>query len=143
MVAAESSKGLLGILTTAAGVARILAMMAQATSVVKSAKFAEGGLVTGPGSGTSDSIPARLSNGESVMTSRATEMFAPVLSAFNQIGGGVPISVQQSSSVIEGEEMLARAVAKGVAALPRPVVSVEEITTTANRVAVLEKLGDA
>lgn len=143
MVAAESSKGLLGILTTAAGIARILAMMAQATSVVKSAKFAEGGLVTGPGSGTSDSIPARLSNGESVMTSRATEMFAPVLSAFNQIGGGVPISVQQSSSVIEGEEMLARAVAKGVAALPRPVVSVEEITTTANRVAVLEKLGDA
>lgn len=143
MVAAESSKGLLGILTTAAGVARILAMMAQATSVVKSAKFAEGGLVTGPGSGTSDSIPAHLSNGESVMTSRATEMFAPVLSAFNQIGGGVPISVQQSSSVIEGEEMLARAVAKGVAALPRPVVSVEEITTTANRVAVLEKLGDA
>lgn len=143
LVGAEAKKGLVGILTTAAGVAKILALMTQATSIIKSAKFAEGGLVTGPGSGTSDSIPARLSNGESVMTSRATEMFAPVLSAFNQIGGGVPISVQQSSSVIEGEEMLARAVAKGVAALPRPVVSVEEITTTANRVAVLEKLGDA
>lgn len=143
LVGAEAKKGLVGILTTAAGIAKILALMTQATSIIKSAKFAEGGLVTGPGSGTSDSIPARLSNGESVMTSRATEMFAPVLSAFNQIGGGVPISVQQSSSVIEGEEMLARAVAKGVAALPRPVVSVEEITTTANRVAVLEKLGDA
>jgi hypothetical protein len=131
------------LVAVATTITTVMANITNAIKTVKSAKFAEGGLVTGPGSGTSDSIPARLSNGESVMTSRATEMFAPVLSAFNQIGGGVPISVQQSSSVIEGEEMLARAVAKGVAALPRPVVSVEEITTTANRVAVLEKLGDA
>lgn len=131
------------LVAVATTITTVMANITNAIKTVKSAKFAEGGLVTGPGSGTSDSIPAHLSNGESVMTSRATEMFAPVLSAFNQIGGGVPISVQQSSSVIEGEEMLARAVAKGVAALPRPVVSVEEITTTANRVAVLEKLGDA
>ena len=131
------------LVAVATTITTVMANITNAIKTVKSAKFAEGGLVTGPGSGTSDSIPARLSNGESVMTSRATEMFAPVLSAFNQIGGGVPISVQQSSSVIEGEDMLARAVAKGVAALPRPVVSVEEITTTANRVAVLEKLGDA
>lgn len=131
------------LVAVATTITTVMANITNAIKTVKSAKFAEGGLVTGPGSGTSDSIPARLSNGESIMTSRATEMFAPVLSAFNQIGGGVPISVQQSSSVIEGEEMLARAVAKGVAALPRPVVSVEEITTTANRVAVLEKLGDA
>ena len=33
--------------------------------------YARSGLVTGPGTGTSDSIAARLSNGEAVMTARA------------------------------------------------------------------------
>ena len=40
-------------------VATILSNIAVATKTVKSAKFATGGLVTGPGTGTSDSIPAQ------------------------------------------------------------------------------------
>lgn len=36
---------------------------------------ATGGMITGPGTGTSDSIVARLSNGEYVMTAAATRMF--------------------------------------------------------------------
>lgn len=122
-------------------VATILSNIAVATKTVKSAKFATGGLVTGPGTGTSDSIPAQLSNGESVMTARATSMFAPLLSSFNQMGGGVPINVTQTSSRALGEDMLARAVAKGVQSM-RPVVSVEEITSVSNRVKVLENLGN-
>lgn len=122
-------------------VATILSNIAVATKTVKSAKFATGGLVTGPGTGTSDSIPAQLSNGESVMTARATSMFAPLLSSFNQMGGGVPINVTQTSSQALGEDMLARAVAKGVQSM-RPVVSVEEITSVGNRVKVLENLGN-
>ena len=122
-------------------VATILSNIAVATKTVKSAKFATGGLVTGPGTGTSDSIPAQLSNGESVITARATSMFAPVLSSFNQMGGGVPINVTQTSSQALGEDMLARAVAKGVQSM-RPVVSVEEITSVSNRVKVLENLGN-
>ena len=122
-------------------VATILSNIAVATKTVKSAKFARGGLVTGPGTGTSDSIPAQLSNGESVMTARATSMFAPLLSSFNQMGGGVPINVTQTSSQALGEDMLARAVAKGVQSM-RPVVSVEEITSVSNRVKVLENLGN-
>jgi DNA repair exonuclease SbcCD ATPase subunit len=51
--------------------------------------YATGGIVRGPGSGTSDSIPARLSNGEAVMTAQAVSMFGPVLSQMNQAGGGV------------------------------------------------------
>jgi hypothetical protein len=47
-----------------------------------------GGIISGPGNGTSDSINARLSNGESIINARSTEMFAPVLSAINQAGGG-------------------------------------------------------
>ena len=122
-------------------ISSVTAVMSTAMKSIKSAKFASGGLVTGPGTGTSDSIPARLSNGESVMTARATEMFAPILSSFNMMGGGVPINVTQASNQALGEDMLARAVAKGVRDI-RPVVSVEEITSVANRVEVLENLGN-
>ena len=141
MVSAEAGKGIFGLATMASGIATILTNIASAISVVKSAKFATGGLVTGPGTGTSDSIPAQLSNGEAVMTARATSMFAPLLSSFNQMGGGVPINVTQTSSQALGEDMLARAVAKGVQSI-RPVVSVEEINNVSNRVKVLENLGN-
>lgn len=50
--------------------------------------FAQGGLVNGAGSGTSDSVSARLSNGESVINARSTSMFKPLLSAMNEAGGG-------------------------------------------------------
>ena len=140
MTAAESGKGIAGLATMAAGIAGILANIATAIKTVKSAKFASGGLVVGPGSGTSDSISARLSNGESVLTAAATRMFAPALSAFNQIGGGVPIASQGNASPQIGEEFLARAVAKGMMLAPRPVVSVEEITAAQNRVQTIERL---
>ncbi len=122
-------------------VTTILANVASAIKTVKSAKFASGGLVTGPGSETSDSIPARLSNGESVMTASATRMFAPALSAFNQIGGGVPIMSSAGGGSQMGEEYLARAVARGFAMAPRPVVSVEEINNTSERVETIERIG--
>lgn len=142
MTNAESSKGVIGLATMAGGIAGILANIASAIKTVKSAKFAKGGLVTGPGSDTSDSIPAHLSNGESVLTARATRMFAPALSAFNQIGGGVPIMSNIGSNNTQiGEEFLARAVARGMAMVPRPVVSVEEINRTNSRVEVIENLG--
>lgn len=54
-------------------------------------KFASGGLVRGPGTGTSDSIPSLLSDGESIINARSTAMFGGLLSDINQAGGGVPI----------------------------------------------------
>ena len=128
---------LVAIATT---IATVMANITTAINTVKSAKFATGGLVTGPGTGTSDSIPAMLSNGESVMTARTTSMFAPILSSFNQMGGGVPISVAESSNQTLGEDMLARSIQKGMAGI-RPVVSVEEITQVSNRVEVVETVG--
>lgn len=122
-------------------VASVTTVMGKAMKSVKSAKFAQGGKVEGRGSGTSDSIPAMLSNGESVMTAAATSMFAPLLSAFNQIGGGIPINVTASSNQALGEDMLAKAVAKGMMMAPAPVVSVEEFTSVANRVKYVENLG--
>jgi hypothetical protein len=46
-------------------------------------KAAVGGLVRGPGSETSDSIPAMLSDGEFVVNARSTRLFQPILSAIN------------------------------------------------------------
>lgn len=140
MVSAEAGKGIAGLATMATGIATILANIATAIKTVKSAKFASGGDVVGAGTGTSDSVPAMLSNGESVLTAAATSMFAPVLSAFNQVGGGNPIYGQQASNQVSGEDMMARAFAKGVESLPHPVVSVEEITRVTKRVEVLERM---
>lgn len=44
---------------------------------------AEGGYISGPGTGTSDSIPARLSNGEFVVRASATAKHRAVLEAIN------------------------------------------------------------
>lgn len=130
------------IAAIATTIATILSNIATATKSVKSAKFAVGGLATGPGTGTSDSIPANLSDGESVITAKATNMFAPILSAFNMMGGGVPINVTTTSNQTLGEDMLARAVAKGMMMAPPPIVSVEEYTSVANRVKYVEELGN-
>lgn len=128
------------IAAVATTVATILANIATAIKTVNSAKFAEGGLVTGAGTGTSDSITARVSNGESIMTANSTAMFAPLLSSLNQLGGGVPIVPQASPSQQIGEEFLAAAVARGMEYAPRPVVSVEEIHRVSDRVEVIENI---
>ena len=52
------------------------------------AGFARGGMVTGPGTGTSDSVPVRLSKGEAVINARSTKMFRGLLSSMNEMGGG-------------------------------------------------------
>ena len=123
----------------ASTVAAILAGITSAIKTVKSAKFATGGTVFGVGSTTSDSINARLSNGESVMTAEATSLFSPILSAMNQLGGGVPI-VSVTPQTQMGEDMIAAAVAKGMLMAPQPVVSVREINDVQNRVQVIETL---
>lgn len=132
-----ASKSWAGVASTAALMALINAAFAGAKAAIKG--FSTGGYVQGAGTGTSDSIPARLSNGESVMTAKATSMFSPILSAFNQLGGGVPIVVSGNQSNI-GIDMLAAAVAKGYSMAPRPVVSVEDINKTQRRVKTIESL---
>ena len=55
---------------------------------VQEPQLAQGGMVGGYGTGTSDSVSARLSKGESVINARSTRMFKPLLSAINEAGGG-------------------------------------------------------
>nr|DAK97845.1 MAG TPA: minor tail protein [Caudoviricetes sp.] len=133
-----ASKSWGGVASAAALMALVKAAFAGAKALVKG--FSTGGYVQGAGTGTSDSIPARLSNGESVMTAKATSMFSPILSAFNQLGGGVPIVVNNGGSNI-GMDMLAAAVARGYQMAPQPVVSVEEINRTQRRVQTIENIG--
>lgn len=130
--------GWAGVADAAAKLALLKAAFAGAKALVKG--FSTGGYVQGSGTGTSDSVPARLSNGESVMTAKATSMFSPILSAFNQLGGGVPIVVNNGGSNI-GMDMLAAAVARGYQMAPQPVVSVEEINRTQRRVQTIETIG--
>jgi len=61
--------------------------------------YADGGIVRGPGTSKSDSIPARLSNGEAVMTSGAVTMFAPLLSMMNQMGGGTAFNADLNTTL--------------------------------------------
>lgn len=133
-----AKSGWAGVASAAAKLALIKAAFAAAKAAIKG--FSTGGYVQGSGTGTSDSIPARLSNGESVMTAKATSMFSPILSAFNQLGGGVPIVVNNGGSNI-GMDMLAAAVARGYQMAPQPVVSVEEINRTQRRVQTIENIG--
>lgn len=133
-----ASKSWGGVASAAALMALVKAAFAGAKALVKG--FSTGGYVQGSGTGTSDSIPARLSNGESVMTAKATSMFSPILSAFNQLGGGVPIVANNGGSNI-GMDMLAAAVARGYQMAPQPVVSVEEINRTQRRVQTIENIG--
>ncbi len=69
--------------TLAAGIKNI-----QKITNTQEPQFAQGGLVGGYGTGSSDSVSARLSKGESVINARSTRMFKPLLSAINEAGGG-------------------------------------------------------
>ena len=119
-------------------IATIIGGMTSAISTVKGAKFATGGLVVGPGTATSDSIPARLSNGESVMNARSTAMFGPLLSSLNQAGGGVAFN-PAAGGQREGYEFLAAAVAAGMKNVNLRV-GVDEITRVKGRVDKIQEI---
>jgi hypothetical protein len=92
LVGSLAKEGIAGLIEAAALTATVTAAFEGVKAIIStqtSPGFATGGLITGPGTGTSDSIPARLSNGESVMNANTTAMFAPLLSHLNVLGGGV------------------------------------------------------
>lgn len=120
-------------------VATVLANVATAISTVKSAKFAEGGKVIGPGTGTSDSISAQLSNGEYVMTAKATRMYEPLLAAMNSVGSGVPMQVGTSYRDVQNANSISDSFVEAAQQI-RPIVSVEEITDAQERIKIIQNL---
>jgi lambda family phage tail tape measure protein len=85
-------------------------------SVPANGAFASGGFVSGKGTGTSDSIPAMLSNGEFVVNAKATKKFLPFLSKINMgaqhlaVGGMVvpKVSLGERISVSDDDHPAAR-----------------------------------
>lgn len=88
------------LIAIAGSVATLLTYFAQIKQLTSESKdsYSKGGLVRGAGTGTSDSIQANVSNGESVINARSTAQYAPILSAINQANGGNAIGSAASSN---------------------------------------------
>lgn len=83
-----------------------------------------------------------LEGGEAVINRKSTKAYLPLLSAINEAGGGVKfangglpsmVASSLSTPIIDYNQL-----AEALAAIPAPVVSVEEITTTQNKVNVIQ-----
>ena len=74
--------------------------------------FASGGLIVGPGSGTSDSIPIMASNSEFIVNAKSAQRFLPLLQAINSnriskfAKGGVVGDVRNAASSLGSLEKL-------------------------------------
>lgn len=131
-------------ITIASSIATVVAAIAQATQITDSAqtpKYASGGLVTGPGTGTSDSIPAMLSNGEAVMTAQAVNDWGAMLSAMNVASGGNAIQVSNLPQRNDGMKGMERMMERALMNMPAPIVSVVDINKGQKRVKVQNSLG--
>lgn len=114
----------------------------------ESPKYAVGGYVQGAGTGTSDSIDAKLSNGEFVVNARSTREHLAELVAINggwgntsriprfANGGYVDVRTRQMAIDSANNAELKYIIEN----IPAPVVSVKEITNTQKKVQVKEQL---
>jgi hypothetical protein len=99
-------------------------------------KRAQGGMINGPGSGFSDSVPALLSNGEFVINSRSSKLFQPLLSAINDAGNLPQFAVggQINSSSLSSTDNTSRimdAIGQSISQQPiRTYVSSTDISNT-------------
>lgn len=111
-----------------------------------SSAYATGGYVSGAGTGTSDSINAKLSNGEFVVNAAATKRYLPTLALMNggmgnggrrfAAGGMVGLDALQSSFA---NSQFTQTITEAMGNI-QPVVSVKEITRVANRVQAKERI---
>ena len=129
------------ISTIATVVSTIRSLGDSASDEGRKYRYAQGGLVTGPGSATSDSIPAMLSNGESVMTARATSEWGDLLSAINISSGGNAINVSNLPQRGDGMRGMRQMLREVLLDMPAPVVSVVDINKGQKRVKVSDNLG--
>ena len=143
--AVASAKGLTAFdyaAQIAVAVGAALAGIVQAKAIFKTAKVpgkAMGGIIEGPGSGTSDSVPINASANESILTANSTGMFAPLLSGLNLAGGGVAIQSVNKSAEVMGEEFLANAFKKALGSMPPPVLDLQEFHIADNRLTSIEQ----
>jgi hypothetical protein len=116
-------------------------------------RFATGVIgLDGPGTATSDSIDARLSRGESVITAKATERFAPVLAQMEMAVGNRPnfqlgnrkfatgyipttdggYSDRAMSNEVNNASTMAKMFSDSIAKMPQPKLVYDEFTNFVN-----------
>lgn len=93
----------------AAGISQLIllgASTAAQVGIIASQKpaFARGGFVSGAGTSTSDSINASLSNGEFVVNAAATNAFAPLLEAINNLGNSKQLNSSSANSIVSPQQ---------------------------------------
>lgn len=123
--------------TVLGGITQAVQTLNQAKSQTPSApRFAEGGLVGVPGVyDSSDTINAKLSNGEYVIKSSTVKRLGvDVLDMVNN--GGLPVLVNNRGVSVEEIKEIVKTTVEN---LPAPEVSVREISKKQNRVKVKEK----
>ena len=141
-------------------VGSVIGAVTQATQLLSSAgempappRFATGVIgLDGAGTATSDSIDARLSRGESVMTAKATERFAPVLAQMEMAVGNRPnfqlgnrkfatgyipttdggYSDRAMSNEVNNASTMAKMVSDSIAKMPQPKLVYDEFTNFVN-----------
>ena len=135
------------IAAVATTIAEIIAGVTSAISTVKSAKFARGtSYVEGPGTSTSDSIPALLSKGEGVVNARGNALFPGLVQAINDIGNGIAVPVQNQTTYTYNTVANAAGgitpeqIAEALQQMPPSEVAVSEIKRVNDRVGVIENL---
>ena len=165
--AAGAATGIAAPFTTPAFIVEMVAIVAgaiaSATSTLMKAKqqkqsppkFSTGGPVKGVGTGTSDSIPAMLSNGEYVIREKIVKEYGedffdkinfggykPMIDGIHFAQGGLVQSISTPNVDVSGSidyDAMREIFADAVSDIS-PVVSVKEITTKQNRVKVKESL---
>lgn len=96
-------------------------------------KFHTGGTI---GTTTGEEKPITALTGESVNTIATTQMFSPILSALNQIGGGKAITSGVNTSM--GTDMLAAAFSKALRQMPAPRIIWSDFETASERQRMIE-----
>ena len=166
--AADTPGGIFKVIASiVSGVALVTAQIIQAKQAINSAEaaiaeaesqkssgrtgtvtvkgYSTGGLVKGEGTGTSDSIPARLSAGEFVIPAKTYKMFSPVINSIYRTGQNwnaanrvySPASSNYGNMI--SEEMLVEAFVKGAQKINiKPTVSVVDINKQQTNVDVIQ-----
>lgn len=135
----------------ASGTAAVISGIAQAMAIIKKTSetsvptFSEGGRVVGAGTETSDSINARLSNGEYVLSAKTTRAIGA--DNLDIINFGYNKKNIMKTSFADGGlvnapnfEAVKNTISMTALRDIQPVVSVKEITRVANRVKVKESI---
>lgn len=113
--------------------------------------YSTGGLVKGEGTGTSDSIPARLSAGEFVIPAKTYKMFSPIINSIYRTGQNwnavnrvySPASSQEIIPVTKDvlSQSISDVLLTGIKNLDiKPTVSVVDINKGQRKVNIVEKL---